>query len=140
MVDRDLVAGKLAELADRVERVRARRTETADDLRRHRDALDLVAFNLMLAVQACADIASHVIADERWLPVTSLGAAFERLRDHGVISAPVADAMVRAVGLRNVVAHGYAAVRPEMIHAGATTGLSDLELFAQEVARWLSRR
>ena len=102
--------------------------------------LDLVAFNLMLAVQACAAVASHVIADEGWPPATSLGAAFERLRDRGVISGPVCEALVRAVGLRNVIAHGYAGVRPEMLHAAATTGLSDLDAFARAVATWMQGR
>ncbi len=120
--------------------MRTRRTATADDLRRDRDALDLVAFNLMLAVQACADVASHVIADEGWPPATSLGAAFERLRDHGVISETVCEALVRAVGLRNVIAHGYAGVRPEMVHAAATTGLDDVEAFARDVATWTRGR
>jgi uncharacterized protein YutE (UPF0331/DUF86 family) len=140
MVDRDLVASKLAELAEHVARVRTRRTATADDLRRDRDALDLVAFNLMLAVQACADVASHMIADEGWPPATSLGAAFERLRDRSVISQTVCEALVRAVGLRNVIAHGYAGVRPEMIHAAATTGLADREAFARDVATWTQGR
>ena len=136
MVDRDLVASKLGELAEYVARVRTRRTMTADDLRRDRDALDLVAFNLMLAVQVCADVASHVIADEGWPPATSLGGAFERLRDKRVISGSVSEALVRAVGLRNVIAHGYGGVHPEMVHAAATTGLADLEAFAREVATW----
>ena len=136
MVDRDLVASKLSELADHLARVRARRTATVEDLGHDRDALDLVAFNLMLAVQACADIASHLIADEGWAAAASLGDAFERLRDQGVISAPTSQALGRAVGFRNVVAHGYARVRPEMVHAAATTGVADLEAFAREVARW----
>lgn len=59
MVDPDLVASKLSELAGHLARVRARRKATADELGQDRDALDLVAFNLMLAVQTCADIASH---------------------------------------------------------------------------------
>jgi uncharacterized protein YutE (UPF0331/DUF86 family) len=140
MLDHDLVASKLSELADRLERVRTRRKASADELGRDRDALDLVAFNLMLAVQICADIASHLIADEGWAAAASLGAAFERLRDQGVISAPVCAALARAVGLRNVVAHGYAAVRPEMIHAAATAGLADLEAFSKEVATWIQRQ
>ena len=134
MIDRALVASKLGELAEHVARVRTRRTVTAEDLRRDRDALDLVSFNLMLAVQACADVASHVIADEGWPPATSLGAAFERLRDRDVITAPVCEALVRGVGLRNITAHGYAGVRSEMVHAAGTTGLADLETFAREVA------
>jgi hypothetical protein len=95
MVDRDLVASKLGELAEHVARVRTRSTASAEDLRRDRDALDLISFNLMLAVQACADVASHVIADEGWPPATSLGAAFERLKDRGVITGLVCEALVR---------------------------------------------
>lgn len=140
MVDRNLVASKLSELADHLARVRARRKATAEELARDRDALDLVAFNLMLAVQTCADIASHLIADEGWAAAASLGAAFERLRDQHVISAAVSEALARAVGLRNVVAHGYAGVRPEMIHAAATSGLADLEAFSREVAAWTTQR
>jgi uncharacterized protein YutE (UPF0331/DUF86 family) len=140
MVDPDLIAGKLSELAGHLDRVRSRRKSSAKELAGDRDALDLVAFNLMLAVQTCADIASHLIADEGWPAAETLGGAFERLRDQGVISAPVCAALARAVGLRNVVAHGYAGVRPEMIHAAATTGLADLEAFSREVAAWTRDR
>ena len=140
IVDRDLVASKLSELAEHVARVRTRRKAAAAELHRDRDALDLVAFNLMLAVQACADVASHVIADAGWPPPSSLGAAFERLSERGVISTSVCEAMVCAVGLRNVIAHGYAGVRPEMVHAAATTGLADLEAFASDVANWVQRQ
>ena len=76
MVDIDVIAAKLADLRDRIGRVEAHRTADADSLARDRDALDLVAFNLMLAVQACADIASHLIADEGWAAAASLGDAF----------------------------------------------------------------
>ena len=64
MVDLALMAAKLAELEDRIERVHVHRTATADELAAQRDALDLVAFNLMLSVQSCADLAAHLIADE----------------------------------------------------------------------------
>jgi uncharacterized protein YutE (UPF0331/DUF86 family) len=140
MVDRELVTAKLAELAEHVARVQARRKATAEELGRDRDALDLVAFNLMLAVQACADVASHLIADEGWPPATTLGGGFERLREEGVISPPVCEALIRAVGLRNAIAHGYAGVRPAMVHAAATTGLTDLDAFAREVAAWTRGR
>ena len=64
MVNRDLLAAKLAELSDRIGRVRAHAPATLEELESDRDVLDLVAFNLMLSVQSCADIASHLIADE----------------------------------------------------------------------------
>jgi len=76
MVDADVIAAKLGELADRVGRVRQHRPADADALAADRDALDLVSFNLMLAVQACTDIASHLIADEGWPPGQGSGRGF----------------------------------------------------------------
>lgn len=140
MVERHLLAAKLTELEDRLARVRSHCPSTVDELRSNRDALDLVSFNLMLAVQSCSDIASHLIADDGWPAATSLAGAFNRIRDERVISAATAAALCRAVGLRNVVAHGYAGINPAMVHAAATQGLGDLEAFAREVAQWISTR
>lgn len=90
MVDRGLISLKLADLADRIARVRSRCPTTVDDLRADRDALDLVSFNLMLAVQTCSDIAAHIIADEGWPAAQSLAAAFNRLSAEGVVSPATA--------------------------------------------------
>jgi len=140
VVDRDVLLAKLGELADQIMRVRALCPATADELAAKRDARDLVAFNLMLAVQCCLDIASHVIADEGWRAATTLAGAFERLAEHGVLSRATAEALGKAAGLRNVVAHGYAGVNVTFLHHGATAGLSDLDSFAHEVAAWIAGR
>lgn len=136
MVNATVVTAKLAELAARISRVREHCTATAAELASNHDALDIVSFNLMLAVQACLDVASHVIADENWPPAATLAAAFGTLRDHGVISPATASALSRAAGLRNVVAHGYAGVDVAAVHSAASSGVADLESFAAETAAW----
>jgi uncharacterized protein YutE (UPF0331/DUF86 family) len=136
VVDRDLLAAKLSELHYRIQRVRESAPESAEALRADRDALDLVSFNLMLSVQVCADIASHLIADEGWPAATSLAEGFVRLEQFGVLSHDTALVMQRAVGLRNVVAHGYAGIDVERCFEAARHGLSDLESFARQVSTW----
>ena len=140
MVNRDRVAAKLAELSDRVARAKLHCPPSAAELTSNRDALDLVSFNLMLAVQACADIASHLIADEGWPAAQSLGEGFQRLSDRGVISPESATSLSRAVGLRNVVAHGYSGIDATLVHTAATQGVTDLDKFARELAQWLASR
>jgi uncharacterized protein YutE (UPF0331/DUF86 family) len=108
----------------------------AGELARDRDRLDLVSFNLMLAVQLCLDVASHLIADEGWPAAPDLAGSFARLREHAVVSEPVAEALARAAGLRNVVAHVYGRIDTDLVHLAATKGLRDLERFAAEVAAW----
>jgi len=137
MVDVAVIAAKLSELADRIDRVAAHRPADAASLARDRDALDLVSFNLMLAVQACLDIASHLIADEGWPAAATLGEAFQRLADQGVLTRPTADALRRAAGLRNVVVHGYAAAHPDLLYSAALHGPDDLRRFAGEVSAWV---
>ncbi|HVS04465.1 MAG TPA: DUF86 domain-containing protein [Thermoanaerobaculia bacterium] len=136
MVDRDLLAAKLSELADRAGRVRRHCPPTAAELGRDRDRLDLVSFNLMLAVQVCLDVASHLIADEGWPAAADLAGSFARLREQDVISPATAEALARAAGLRNVVAHVYGRVDAALVFRAATDGLADLERFAAEVAAW----
>ena len=140
MVDPDLVAAKLVELDDRVQRVRAHRTADDKALATDRDKLDIVSFNLMLAVQVCADVASHIIADEAWPAARTLAEGFERLAEHGVLEAATAEAMKKAVGLRNVVAHGYVRIDVPMVHRAAFDGVDDLAAFARQVAAWLTRK
>jgi uncharacterized protein YutE (UPF0331/DUF86 family) len=139
MTDRDVVAAKLAELEDRLGRVRVHRRGSAAELAADRDGSDLVAFNLMLAVQTCLDVASHVIADEGWPPAGTLAESFHRLAQHGVITAATDDALGRAASFRNVVAHGYGRVVADLLFAAATDGVHDLERFAHEVAGWIAR-
>lgn len=137
MVDRDLVAAKLSELAERISRVRLHRPASAGALETDRDAADLVAFNLMLAVQSCLDLASHLIADEGWPPATDLAGSFRRLHEHAVLDADTAAALGRAAGLRNVVAHVYTEIDAELLFTAASSGLDDLERFARQVAAWI---
>jgi uncharacterized protein YutE (UPF0331/DUF86 family) len=140
MVRLDIIQRKLAELDARVGRVRVHRRATPDELASDRDALDLVAFNLMLAVQAACDLAAHLIADEGWTAPATVAESFPRLAEHQVIAAATASAMRRAVGFRNVIAHGYAGLDVAAAHMASTAGLDDIDRFAREVATWLTSR
>jgi len=140
MVDVDVVAVKLAEIADRLERVRSCCPAEAETLAQDRDALELVSFNLILAIQAALDVASHIIADEGWPAAATLNESFVRLHEHQVISAETLTGVRPAARLRNILAHMYSSVDPGKVHLAATVGLSELERFAGEVGSWIQER
>ncbi len=91
-------------------------------------------------MQICANIASHIISDEALPPSKNLAQSFLRLHEFGVISQTVLEPMQRAVGLRNIVAHGYERIDPALVYSAATQGALDLQAFGTEVARWLEGR
>jgi uncharacterized protein YutE (UPF0331/DUF86 family) len=140
MVDVDIITKKLGELSQRVKRIRACRRESAEELAADQDAMELVSFNLLLAVQACLDLASHLIADEEWEPAASLGDSFFRLQQYGVLSPETARAMKDAAAMRNLIAHGYSKVDPEEVFEAAVNGTADLERFGRELGAWTNRR
>ncbi len=140
MVDVDVLTVKLAEIADRTERVRSRCPADAEALTEDRDALELVSFNLILAIQACLDVASHIIADEGWRTATTLAESFVRLHEHQVISTETVAGIRPAARLRNILTHTYSSLDPAKVHRAATVGLADLERFAREVGTWVQER
>lgn len=140
MVNRSLLAAKWTELAERLAQVRKHRKPSVAELETDRDATELVAFNLMLAIQACADVANHLIADEGWAVPRTTGEAFTRLAENDVITHELAAALRLAVGFRNVIVHGYAGVDLRPLHRAATEGVDDLDAFARGVTEWANHR
>lgn len=138
MVSLQIVQRQLTALDARVARVRVHRRQSAEALASDRDALELVAFNLMLAVQAACDLAAQLIADEGWTAPFTMADCFDQLAQHHVITVATATALRRGVGYRNLVAHGYAGADVAATHAASTVGLDDLDQFAREVAAWLT--
>jgi len=140
MVNKNLLAIKWAELSRRLEQVRKHRKPTLEGLAADRDATELIAFNVMLAVQVCSDVANHLVMDEGWPTPRSAGEAFTRLAEHGVIDRALADQLRRAVGFRNLVVHGYAGVDLAPLERAASQGVDELESFARAVAAWAQGR
>jgi uncharacterized protein YutE (UPF0331/DUF86 family) len=138
MVNRNLLAAKWTELAERLAQVRKHRKPTVEAFESDRDATDLVAFNLMLAIQACADVANHLIADEGWAAPRTTAEAFARLAENAVVSPQLAAALKLAVGFRNIIVHGYAGVDLRPLHRAAFEGVDDLDAYARAVTRWAS--
>jgi uncharacterized protein YutE (UPF0331/DUF86 family) len=64
VVDRAIVAGKIAAIRDAVERARTMRPPTLEAFLADRTAREVVTLNLFLALQECIAVATHWIADE----------------------------------------------------------------------------
>ena len=94
------------------------------------DAQDIIALNLTRAVQLCVDVAAHILA-ERDEPVPdTMSALFERLKQAGVISKPLATRMQGAVGFRNIVIHAYRDVDWDSVYTIVSDRLDDFRNFA----------
>jgi uncharacterized protein YutE (UPF0331/DUF86 family) len=92
---------------------------------------------LQMAIEACIDIASHVIACEGWAPPASGKDAFLILANHGRLTLDLAQRLGRAAGMRNVLVHDYLAVDLSQLAHIVEHDLGDLREFAVKAATWL---
>lgn len=137
MVDRVVLASKLAAIRDAVARIREVLPETSRALSADRTAREVVTFNLFLALQEAISVATHWLADEGWEVPQSYGDVFTVLGRRGVIPDDLAARLRSAVGVRNLIAHRYVALDIDRLHSFAASDLDDLTRFCATLAAHL---
>lgn len=133
MTDPGLVAKKLAviETCIRELRTMARPEEIDTNVRERR----FVEHTLQIAIQACQDIASHVVSDERLGEPRTNQELMDLLVSGGWLEPELGRRLRRAIGFRNVIVHGYDAVDLAVVRDVLEGGLDDLESFVEAVRR-----
>ena len=132
-MDRDVVTAKLESLRRCVERVRTRTPVSVEELSMSYDAQDIICLNLERAVQACVDIAAHIVSDSECAVPDTMAGTFDALERQGIVSRELAERMRRAVGFRNISVHAYQTLDWEVVHSIATKRLGDFVDFGRAI-------
>lgn len=105
-VDKQLIKEKLEKIDDYL-----RRIENMDfseqDLYENRDYQDLLTFRLQQAVETVIEIATHIIAGQKFEKPENARSTFEVLAKEKIIDDELARRLTYAVSFRNLAVHGY---------------------------------
>jgi uncharacterized protein YutE (UPF0331/DUF86 family) len=136
VTDEDLVRKKLAFIETCLSELRslARADRIATDVKERR----FVEHTLQICIQAVQDIASHVVSDERLGEPGGNAGLFALLVQAGWLSEQTANSLRSAVGLRNVLVHGYTVVNPDIVREVLEKHLGDIEQFIAAIRARLS--
>ncbi len=134
MVDHDVVGRKIGNASARLADVDRLLATPREEFLAEVERRDLTAFYVQLAIQECIDLASHWLSESDWQPPDDAGSAFDVLADHDLISRDLAATMRRAVGLRNLIAHGYATVDHGRLYDEVGEGRSAIRQFLAALA------
>jgi uncharacterized protein YutE (UPF0331/DUF86 family) len=134
VVDRALVAAKIAAVRDATDRVRAVLPSSVEAFIGDRTVREVVTLNLMVAIQDCLNLATHWLADAGWNMPETYGDVFVALADHSVITQEMASRLAGAAAFRNLVAHQYGALDWRRVYALAASDLGDLDSFCSTLA------
>lgn len=123
---------RLGELIALLRRDRAEVARLATDA----DVRDRIERRLQLSAQVAIDVATYLIARERWVR-GARETLWEVLARERVITAELATSLRGLAGFRNVLVHEYLGVDLDIVTAAVREGVEDLERFRAELLNHL---
>lgn len=134
MVDPEILEGRTLHVLHHVARLRAQAGTTPQTFAADETLWNATLMDLQQAIQGCIDVATHICVDDRLGSPTTAAEAFELLHRDGRIAEDLAEHMVRAAGLRNLIVHQYGQLDRDIIVSVIRNDLDDLESFLRALA------
>lgn len=95
---------------------------------------------LQVAIQACMDIASHIVAQMTLeKPQRENKEVFTILANKGIIEKELGKRLVAMGGMRNILVHEYLDVDLKKIYHAIKHDLGDIETFIAQIQRFMDR-
>lgn len=129
----DVVINKVASLERCIERIRAVYAGTESNLYQDLTTQDSILRNLQRACEVSIDLAMHVVRKRKLGVPQDSRDAFDLLQSHGLLKQPLATAMKRMVGFRNVAIHEYDKLNLDIVKSIITTRLDDVLTFGKQL-------
>lgn len=139
MVDAEVVARRVLSLNETLTHLARPGANDAQRLRADPLLRAAVERWLQLCIEACIDMAYHIVADGGWTPPDTARGAFGTLAAHDIIPAELADRLGKSAAMRNVLVHDYVAVDLERIALAVREDLDDLRAFGAVAAKLIEQ-
>lgn len=99
------------------------------------DKIGNAKYHFVIAIECCIDVANHIISSEGYRFPKDNADGFVILTENGVVEKELESSLRAMAGFRNRLVHLYWDVDEGRVHEYLQESLSDLEHFAQAVAR-----
>ncbi len=131
----DVVINKVASLERCIERIRTVYAGTEFNLYHDLTTQDSILHNLQRAWEVSIDLAIHVVRKRTLRVPQDSRDAFDLMQTHALLDEPLATAMKRMVGFRNVAIHEYNKLNLDIVKSIITTKLDDILMFGKQLLR-----
>jgi len=108
-----------------------------EDFLENRHYVSSAKYNLLVAIEACIDIAYHIISKNKMRLPKDYADSFRVLNEYGVIDDNLAQRLILMARFRNRLVHIYWEVDDELIYEILKNNLSDIEEFVDSISKAL---
>lgn len=131
MVERDVILRKLALLEEYLRDLEEVKTDyNLEDFMANKVIRRYTERTLQIAIEACLDIANHIISYQGLREPLDNKDSFQVLFEEEIIPKELTERLKKMAQFRNVVVHDYIRVNPEIVFAIVQKNLSDIAAFA----------
>ena len=103
------------------------------------DRRDATLYQLQTCVEAMSDIANHLVAALGFRKPRDRRDLFLILGEEDILDEPLARRLAAAVGLQNVLVHGYLELVLDTVYRTIQEDLGDIESFCRQVIAYLGQ-
>jgi len=129
MVKVDVLRKRLEQMNASLNKIKRYKDISLDEFLSDDIIQDVVEYNLFIAINMMADIATHIVIDEQLGSVNSMGEAFEILCQKGYISKEDMSLYKNMIGFRNILSHEYVKINKELVYSIAKNNIKDFQKF-----------
>lgn len=138
-LDRAMIHGRLDIIERNLRFLAEYQAMAAEDFVRSYRDIQAVKYSLLEIIEACIDIASHVLIAEGFERAESYAEMFEILAKRQILSADLAAKLADMSRFRNLLVHSYAKVDDIKVLAFLKAELADVRAFSKAILKRVDR-
>jgi uncharacterized protein YutE (UPF0331/DUF86 family) len=139
MVDRILIERILTDIRSGIQDLMGAEDITWTTYRTDKRARRFVERTLHILIEACIDVAQHIIADSKLREPTSYRDTFTVLAENDILLPSDLERFENMASFRNLLVHYYERVDDEIVYGIFKENLSDFDLFVCRIAEYLTK-
>jgi uncharacterized protein YutE (UPF0331/DUF86 family) len=139
VADVEIVRDREARIRTYVSDLRALSVIPEDSFVQNRERQYAVLHALQLAIEASADIATHICAADDFGIPASYAEAFDLLERRGVLDQPLANDMRAMARFRNRIVHFYGTVDLRIVYRVLQERLPDFDRYLAAIEQYLGK-
>ena len=134
MVDKAVVERLLVQLEEYLRDLdEAKLNYSLQDFKENKVIRRYTERTLQVAIEACLDLASHIISYRGFREPLDSKDCFQVLLENKLLPVALAQSLKRMAQFRNVVVHDYIRIDPEIVYSIVQENIPDIVAFAQAV-------
>lgn len=140
MIDRDIIEGRIDIISENMDYLKEVRRTDLDSFSSDFEKIQATKHCLQEAIEACLDIANHIMSAEGFPRAEDYGQFFRVLAEKEVIGKDLAGRLARMAKFRNLLVHRYGLIKPEELHKILNEDLGDIEEYVREILTYISHK